>query len=83
MAGKIRWRQGQRISRDDSVYDKPMGVGHNVFAVLPELQKGKVSLAIVDESGVISGWIMRHEPKKDVMAFLKNRGKSWSYYNKK
>ena len=78
---RSKWRIGTQITHKAELASRPMGIGHNSFAVLPEA-KGKASVATVDESGYIGGWIMRHVPIRDALTFLNEKGKpkNWEPY---
>jgi len=79
MAPKVKWRrakQGPKLGdllHIDNLISEPMGIGTSSFVILPEA-KGEVSVAIVDESGKISFWIMRNVSISVALAFLHENG---------
>jgi len=87
MAPKVKWRRakqgpelGDRL-QFDNLPSVPIGKGAGSFVILPEA-KGEASVAIVDQSGKISFWIMRHVPTGDALTFLNEKGKpkNWEPY---
>ena len=62
-----------QITRDQTLHSAPMGIGHNSIVVVPGPTRPLASVAIVDESGNVTAWLMRDEPLEDAMAYAKER----------
>ena len=79
MAPKVKWRKAKQVPKlgdrlhFDNLISAPMGIGTSSFVILPE-PEGEVSVAIVDESGKISFWIMRNVSVRVALTFLHENG---------
>ena len=50
-----------QIVKEETYHSAPIGIGHNSIVVLPGPTFGLASVAIVDESGNVTAWLMEDE----------------------
>jgi len=62
-----------QIVKEETYHTAPIGIGHNSIVVLPGPTFGLASVAIVDESGNVTAWLMEDETLETSMAYAKGR----------